>query len=141
MRDCTVKIDNNGKVTVTQPIEYIEEHHHEMMAEYEKLFIRMRKNKLICPQTEAEAEREELLPELSQESLDMALTNMEEAMYALDEKVLIKLIEDLEGYSYRGHVMKKVLAPARRKIEMSDYFSAVELVVNWKKETDDKENS
>lgn len=26
MRDCTVKIDNNGKVTVTQPIEYIEEH-------------------------------------------------------------------------------------------------------------------
>ena len=111
-----------------------------MMAEYEKLFIRMRKNKRICPQAE-ETQEEVELPELEKECLEKALASMEEAMYALDENVLTKQIEELEGYCYKGHVMKKVLAPVRRKIEMSDYFSAIELVMNWKKETDDKENS
>ena len=122
-------------------IEYIEEHHHEMMAEYEKLFIRMRKNKLICPQTEEEDAGEENLVSLNWESLEDALNNMEKAMYSLDEKALIKQIEELEGCSYKGHALKKVLAPAKKKIEMSDYFSAVEFITNWKKETDDKENS
>jgi len=37
--------------------------------------------------------------------------------------------------------MKKVLAPVRKKVEMSDLFSAVEMVMRWKAETDSKENS
>ena len=122
-------------------IEFIEEHHHEMMAEYEKLFIRMKKNKAICPQAEEEIEKENELPELTKEALEETLDKLEAAVYALDETELTKQLEELEGYQYKGESLKKVLAPARRKIEMSDYFSAVELITNWKKETDDKENS
>jgi len=122
-------------------IEYIEEHHHEMMAEYERLYIRMKKNKIICPQTEEEVVEIENLPELQTEQLEKIIANMEEAMYVFDGEILTELIEELEGYQYKGNIMKKVLAPVRRKIEMSDLISAVDMVVRFKKETDDKENS
>ena len=122
-------------------IEYIEEHHHEMMAEYERLYIRMKKNKIICPQTEEEVVEIENLPELQTEQLEKIIANMEEAMYVFDGEILTELIEELEGYQYKGNIMKKVLTPVRRKIEMSDLISAVDMVVRFKKETDDKENS
>ena len=122
-------------------IEYIEEHHHEMMAEYEKLYIRMKKNKVICPYSQEEVTETESLQEIQTENLEKIIANMEDAMYALDGDILTELIEELEGYQYKGESMKKMLAPVRRKVEMSDLMSAVEMVVRWKNEADNKENS
>ena len=62
-------------------------------------------------------------------------------MYAFDSAILLEIIEELEKYQYRGDVMKKVLAPVRRKIEASDIMSAVEMVTRWKSEADKKEES
>ena len=120
-------------------IDYIEEHHHEMMAEYENLFYRLKRNKTICPEGMTQEEEAENLPIIETERLDKIISNMEDAMYALDEEILLELIEELEQYQYRGNNMKKVLVPVRRKIEMSDLISAVETVIKWKTETDKKE--
>jgi hypothetical protein len=57
-------------------------------------------------------------------------------VYAFDADILIKYLEELEQYSYKGNVLKSVLAPVRRKIEMWDYISAVELLANQKKDMD-----
>lgn len=125
-------------------IEYIEEHHHDMMAEYERLFNRLKKNKIICPEgvnEEMGEEEEKNLLELQTEQLEKTIAGMEEAMYAFDGAILLDLVDELEAYEYKGNPMKKVLAPIRRKIEMSDFMSAVEMLVRWKKELDDKENT
>ena len=122
-------------------IEYIEEHHHDMMAEYENLFLRLKKNRTICPNGMEEEEALEGLEELTKEHLEQAIANMEDAMYAFDSAILLEIIEELEKYQYRGDVMKKVLAPVRRKIEASDIMSAVEMVTRWKSEADKKEES
>ena len=122
-------------------ISYIEDHHHELMAEYESLFARMRMNKTIWPKGQEEEVSVETLPQIESEDLSKAIKNMEDAMYALDGEILLEVIEELETYQYKGQSMKKVLAPVRKKVEMSDLFSAVEMVMRWKAETDSKENS
>ena len=122
-------------------ISYIEEHHYEMLTEYEDLFERIRKNKTICPESPEETVSAENLPEIESEDLTKAIKNMEDAMYALDGEKLLKLVDELEAYQYKEKPMKKVLAPVKKKIEMSDFFSAVEMVMRWKAEADNKENS
>ena len=122
-------------------ISYIEDHHHELMAEYESLFARMRMNKTIWPKGQEEEVSVETLPQIESEDLSKAIKNMDDAMYALDGEILLEVIEELETYQYKGQSMKKVLAPVRKKVEMSDLFSAVEMVMRWKAETDSKENS
>ena len=101
----------------------------------------MRMNKTIWPKGQEEEVSVETLPEIESEDLSKAIKNMEDAMYALDSEILLEVIEELETYQYKGQSMKKVLAPVRKKVEMSDLFSAVEMVMRWKAETDSKENS
>jgi len=47
---------------------------------------------------------------------------------------------DLQNYQYRGKALKDILVQAKRKVEMSDYVSAVEMVVRLKKGLADKES-
>ena len=119
-------------------IEYVLEHHRELMNEYKKLFETLRKNELICPAKEMEKEPEETmleiykLPVLSTERLERIIEQMEETMYSLDGERLLELISELEKYQYHGQSMKEVLTPIRRKVEMYDYISAVESIIRWK---------
>ena len=121
-------------------IDYIKEHHQELMEAYEGLFERLKKNELICP-VNVEEEINNELPEVTDELLNKTIANMEDAMYALDADILLELIEEMEGYQYRGTSMKKILAPAKRKVEMADLFSAVETIKDWKNGLDAKEDS
>ena len=122
-------------------IDYIKEHHQELMEAYEGLFERLKKNELICPVNVEEEEINNELPEVTDELLNKTIANMEDAMYALDADILLELIEEMEGYQYRGTSMKKILAPAKRKVEMADLFSAVETIKDWKNGLDAKEDS
>ena len=136
--DMTKALEMAGK---ENRISYIEEHHQELMTEYENLFERMKKNKIICPQAQDEESDVKALPELKPEELEKAVKNMEDAMYALDGEILLEVIEELEAYQYKGQSMKKTLEPVKKKVEMSDFFSAVDMVMRWKTEADSKENS
>ena len=122
-------------------ISYIEEHHQELMNEYEALFRRLVNDKRICPDGEKQEEAAADVKDIEADLFDKIITNMEDAMYAFDEEIMMELVEELDGYSYRGNSLQKILGSVKRKIEMSDYISAVELIANWKKDLDSKENS
>ena len=74
--------------------------------------------------------------ELSGSDFDKIISDMESAVYAFDSDILMKYLEELEQHSYKGNILRSVLAPVRRKIEMCDYISAVELLANQKKDMD-----
>ncbi len=117
-------------------IDFIEENHGRLMEVYEDFFKKLESNKLLCPDMEDTGKKVQTAEELSGEEFDKIIADMEMAVYAFDTDSLTKNMEELERYSYKGNVLKNVLAPVRRKIEMWDYISAVELLASRKKDMD-----
>ena len=117
-------------------IPFIEENHAGLMVAYETFFENLVKNQDLCPSKEDAEETLQDSKELSKGDFDKIISGMESSVYAFDTDGLIKYLEELEQYSYKGNVLKSILAPVRRKIEMMDYFSAVELLANLKKDMD-----
>jgi len=66
------------------------------------------------------------MPELEEAAFDKALTELENAMYELDGARMSELLSQIQGYRYRGTALAQVLGPVKKKIEMSDYMSAVD---------------
>jgi len=78
---------------------------------------------------EAEPERPQAeLPELGEEEFDSFLAQLEDAMFALDGAQMLAVLDKMNGYLYCGTRLNVKLAPVRKKIEMSDYMSAVDAV-------------
>lgn len=118
--------------------DYILQHHKDLMDAYHQLFDKLRENKIICPnqqETITDKTQEDLpdtLPLISDDTLERIISQMEDIMYTLDGDRLLELITELEKYRYKGQALQKVLVPIRRKVEASDYVSAVEGIVRWK---------
>ena len=72
------------------------------------------------------------LSDLENAAFDRIIADMEEAMYDLDGTRLLEILSELQKYQYNGKALAEAVAPVRRKIEMSDYVSAVEMVVRIK---------
>ncbi len=121
-------------------IDYIESHHGGLMEKYDALFVRLKSNRKLFPGGIVAEEGEQELPELGADSLQHAINKLEDAAYALDGEAMMSVIEELEGFQYQGEKLKQVLAPVKRKVEMSDYFSAVDSVVKWEDGRKHKEN-
>ena len=134
-------------------IDYILKNHADMMAEYRNVmeelaacpFVRTEaadaaedteaavvaegavgseKRAAACGSAEAGLE----LPELTEEAFDEILSELENAMYELDGGRMSELLSKLQGFGYCGTVLKEALEPVKKKIEMSDYMSAVDAV-------------
>jgi len=123
-------------------IDYIKANHAEMMDKYRRLFSALKKNELLNSGEEREREENpdlELTP-LEDAVFERMLEEMETAMYQLDSPRLLEIMTDLQNYQYRGKALKNLLTQAKRKVEMSDYMSAVEMVVRLKKGLTDKES-
>ena len=90
----------------------------------------------MCTSEEETGELLQDVKEISGEEFEKIIADMEMAVFAFETDVLTKNLEELEKYSYKGNVLKNVLAPVRRKIEMWDYISAVELLAEQKKAMD-----
>lgn len=114
-------------------IDYIEENHAGLMEAYEAFFSQLVKNEYMCFEKNEEVEPVGEIKELSPEHFDKIMSDMEVAAYSFDIDTLVKLTEELEQYRYKGNVMKKALVPFRRKLEMSDYIPAVEMLANQKR--------
>lgn len=123
-------------------IDFIKEHHAKLMEKYLNLFRNLKENELIHP-ADVSGDGEEALqdlPVLQDEVFARMTEEMEEAMYSLDSTKLLEILSDLQKYQYRGKALKTILAQAKRKVEMSDYVSAVEMVVRLKNGLEEKEN-
>lgn len=117
-------------------ISYIEENHAKLVEDYKAFFLRLTENDWLCPTKEEADNKAGNAESLSHDEFDDIISKMEMAAYTFEIDNLVKWLEELEKYSYNGNVLKNALAPIRRKIEMSDYISAVELLANCKREMD-----
>ncbi|MCH5344740.1 MAG: response regulator [Acetatifactor sp.] len=111
--------------------DYILAHHQLMMKEYRRV-LQLLHDFLHHGESDEEQAAELDLPELSDERFDQMAIDMEDAMYALDGARMLEILEEMQKYQYHGTPLKPSVAPLRRKIEMSDYMSAVENILKIK---------
>ena len=64
------------------------------------------------------------------------LAELDEAMFDFDAEKMKFIIEKMEHYGYKGCPMKKIANTAIRKVEMSDFMSAYEVIAAWKEQTE-----
>lgn len=149
--DMAKKLELAGK---NSDITYIMTYHTELIMECRKLFAEIKKCKTIYREEEnrgrvAEVKikekpqkalltREEL-KEIQEEELLHVLEAVESAMYNLDEDKMKALLGKLRYCSYQGRVMEEIISNALHKIEMSDYMTAVEMLIRWKEQIVDEE--
>ena len=70
--------------------------------------------------------------ELDDEDFDSILEKLEESIYELNSRHMLEITEELKNCSYRQQPLREIVARAQRKIEMSDYLSAVDMIAEWK---------
>lgn len=129
---------------------YIAEHHNELMVAYKYLFTKLKVNvfrEILKKDLENEEERitetaemTKNRKEISREELEQILNDMENAVYLLEEESLLKMSAELKNCYFCGKSMTDIMKKAEQKIEMSDFISAVEMVVKWKEKTMNEEN-
>lgn len=117
-------------------IAYIEENHATLVEDYKAFFMKLTKNDWLCPSENTAADTSENTQILSGNEFNDIISKMEMAAYTFEIDNLVKWLEELEKYSYNENVLKNALAPVRRKIEMADYISAVDLLASCKREMD-----
>ena len=78
--------------------------------------------------------------EIEKEVLQSYLIDLDAAMFDFDSEKMILIIDKMEGCSYMGQPMKKIADTARRKVEMSDYMSAYDVIVKWKENVQKGDN-
>ena len=124
-------------------IDFIKGQHGALMEAYRTLFENLRQNKWIAAEKKVESQEDacpvEMLDVLSESLFEEMLGEMEMAVYSWDGERLSNLVDKLQSYQYAGKSLREVLAPVKKKVEMSDFVSAVELTGRLKNQLDNKE--
>ncbi len=123
-------------------IDFILEHHNELLEKYRKFFARLREKEWLCPNLKADAQSakgEENLQVLERKVFEQKIAEMETAMYDLDGEKILEIMSELQNYHYRGTPLNTLWTSVERKVEMFDYTSAVDVVVRFKNSLDSKE--
>ncbi|MCM1038464.1 MAG: ATP-binding protein [Ruminococcus sp.] len=113
-------------------IEYIADHHEEMLAEYDSVLRMLEESPLVdtkvadtgVPEEDLEMNLE--IPELDEKAFDKLAAEFEESVYAFDADKMLEIISDMQGFHYHQTPLRQELEPVRKKIEMSDYMSAAD---------------
>ena len=124
-------------------IDFIRQHHEKLMKEYERIMTGLRSVPLLCPEEkvqEQEDVEQQNLQTLGSETFQQIIAQMEDAMFSPDGEKLMELVCSLQQYRYCGKRLADFLAPVKRKIEMSDYVSAIDVLVRMQEELADKED-
>ena len=119
-------------------IDFILANHEDMLAEYHRVIEDIGQSPLVqpllaLPGDETFAGQEETvetenLPELDEETFDKLTMELEDAMYTLEEEQMLAVLSRMQEYQYRQTALAAALEPVKKKIEMSDYMSAVDAV-------------
>lgn len=106
-------------------ISYIEAHHETLMAEYERIIA------MLLAQNSMQMEISDMYMEtegvpITDEKFEEYIVAFEEAAYTFVSANMLRIVDELRGYSFNGHPLAPQLIAIRRKIEMSDYMSALD---------------
>ena len=89
----------------------------------------------IMSSVEEEKEVEEK-DEITESALEQFLADLEDAAYELDGSKMMEVLSQMRQYQFAGISLEEALAPAMRKVEMSDFMSALDFVTqrceSWK---------
>jgi CheY-like chemotaxis protein len=112
---------------------YLLANHAGMLLEYDKVMQELSQSEVLFPADGSEETTENasgLIEDkkktMDEETFDSFLKELEEGGYALDRERMKHTLSELEIYEYGGIDLQDKLAPIRRKIEESDYMSAVD---------------
>lgn len=120
------KLEMAGKAA---DIAYILENHGAMAEEYRRVMKMLKEYTGMGPAEEKAPESQEKeLPVLEDEELLQKMQELEAAMFALDGEKMLGLLTELQNYQYCGVSLREPLVPVRRKVEMSDYMSAMDVM-------------
>lgn len=113
-------------------IEFIHENHNRLIEEYTRV-IHILEIHPVCgvkkePATSDEMKKKEY-EVLSKEAFEKILEEMDEAMLDLDGTRMLEMLEDLKKYQYFGTPLEGCLDSIQKKVEMSDYMSAVDELI------------
>ncbi len=112
--------------------EYILTHHEAMIEEYKRILAILADNAKINSSVAVHEEHtvsgEAEEKELSEEEFDKFVEELDEAVYTLEGEAMLAVVERMQQYSYHGYSLKEELKPVIKKIDMSDFMSAAEVV-------------
>jgi len=120
LSDMARQLEHAGK---QGDIDYILSHHGELAVEFARV------TKLLAEAVGEEPKKQQeeskgTYPEIEEAKLKSLVDQMEAASYSLDREQMLAIVEELGKYQLRGEVLAQRLNGIRRKVEMSDYFSA-----------------
>lgn len=118
------KLEFAGK---QKEFEYIHDNHEEMLKEYDRVYQILAENPLINPPKEAVI-MENNLPEIQEAQMEQYMTLFEDAVYDFDEGRMLEVLAGMQGYQWKGMALAELLMPVKRKVEMMDYMSALDLM-------------
>ncbi len=73
------------------------------------------------------------LPEIETQEFEQIVSQMETAMFELDQDTLEKHLKYLAGYQYHGRALTDIVSKALKKVEKSDFMSAVDMIAKQRK--------
>lgn len=111
-------------------VEFIAAHHEDMMEEYSRILALMKKSRTLYPDR-VEESLEGLEP-IEVEELDKLALEFEDAAFAFEHGRMTAIAERLMKCSLCGRPLKEKMKPVMRKIQMSDYLSAAEVIARLK---------
>lgn len=108
-----------------EDLDYIRAHQEELAEAY----IKIRKDIELffadIGTKEEEQPAPSLLPEIAETEFEDLAAEFENAVYALDGAAMLSCLESLGGYQYHGRALKDELEAIQKKVERSDYMSAL----------------
>lgn len=124
LSELAAKLEKAGKAG---NVDIIRNSHGEMIDEYRRLIKELQEISLL-QENENTGETEENLPVLEDSEFEQMTASLENAMYVLDGGRMREILAELQKYQYHGVPLAKSLEQIQKKVEMSDYMSAVEAV-------------
>lgn len=121
---CAKALEMAGK---NEDYAYIEANHDTMADKYHAVIEQIKV--LVGGDSQSEAEMpKRIVQEITEDKFNELLVNFENAMYELNGETMLEIVELLENSSYKGEELSVKILPVRRKVELSDYMSAMELL-------------
>ncbi len=110
---------------------YIMANHKNMIAEYKRVFKDLNESIGVNKKIDDIKINEELR-KLEPAEFEQMVIKLEDAMYAFDGEKMMSIADELQKCSFGGESLEELMAVVKRKINMSDYMSAVEMVLKHK---------
>ncbi len=118
-----------------EDVQTLLKNHDELIVEYQRVLDILAEHEMIgqyAKGSTSEQQESKSCEELSEERWKQLVTEFEEAAYAFDEAGLEQVMDELQKYSYHGRALDETVASLRKKVQMSDYMSALSVLTSWK---------